>query len=513
MNIKSLFFSIILLIISHFTYSQEIKNVHFHFDKNRNMEIVFDANAGSNKKVKVTNVDIISGENVFHNPTIVGDIFQLFTTEKNRKILWYSFQDMNKIMLSGRVGVQLYYTVYNADMQEVLKNTTTFSQNVTEIRCADNEMMYATKSDKKLWFSFTQTTSESPLAEVQEQSLSRVLVAENPFHKKVDITMMRNGGVEADATYFLIFLTTSHYEVHNEDVTVLINGKPYKKINLDRTKLDSLSVQFEQNLQLMPYLEKGNPDIELEIQVKKQGVISALRQTLRMETIRPYGEIYVLGVGINDYNEELTGFGKLKFAKEGVVDFLRCAEQKLKVKKENIRFLSEDLATKYIVLDSLKKQAKRCSDRDLLVFYFAGHGTKNGLIPYNYELINENSAILYSELKEILKSCKARNIVLICDAEFSDHFLGENDGDFSVGLLASSDKDEHSLIVDSQKNIFNHYIIKGLEGQADASGNGLISIKEITEYVVQNVKKETLDLQSPLGKATNEEIIIGNLAY
>jgi hypothetical protein len=294
---------------------------------------------------------------------------------------------------------------------------------------------------------------------------------------------------------------------------VLINGKPYKKMNLDKTKLDSLSVQFEQTLQLMSYLEKGNPDIELEIQVKKQGVISALHQTLRMETIRPYNEIYVLGVGINNYNEGTTGFGKLQSAKEGVSNFVACAAQKLKVKNENIRFLSEDMATKYIVLDSLKKQAKRCTDRDLLLFYFAGHGNKDGLIPYNYEFINQNSAILYSELKEILRSCKARNIVLICDAEFSDHFLGENDGDFSVGLLASSDKNQSSFILANQKNIFNYYIIKGLEGDADASGNGLVSIKELTEYVVQNIKKETLDQQSPVGKATNDEIIIGNLAY
>lgn len=510
MNINKFITLFLLLIFSISIFSQEIQNVHLHFDNNRNMGIIFDANAANGKKVKITNVEIINGENVFHNPTVSGDIFHLFSNEKNRKILWYAFQDMQKIVISGRISVQLYYTVYNENMQEMLKNSTIFTQNVTNIKCPDKEMMYASIRDKKQWQSFAKTSSVSPLTEIQSQTLKQNLVAENPFHKKVDINMIYNNGIEADATYSLTFVTTSHFEVQNEDITVLFNGKPYEKLAMERSKLDSLSVQFEQKLQLMGYVEKGNPDVKMEILINKQGVISAFQQTLRFGNMRPYDEIYALVVGIDEYNEATTSFGKLKCAKEGAAAFVDCLEKKLMAKKENIRFLTEDMATKYIILDSLKRQVKRCTDRDLLVFYFAGHGNKEGFIPYNYEFINQSTALFYSEIKEILKTAKAKNIILLCDAEFSDHFLGENDGDFSVGLLASSDKDVPFFLFNNNQTVFNHYIISGLEGEADGNGNGLVSIKELSEYVIQNTKSETLEGQSPIGKATNNEIIIGN---
>ncbi len=45
--------------------------------------------------------------------------------------------------------------------------------------------------------------------------------------------------------------------------------------------------------------------------------------------------------------------------------------------------------------------------------------------------------------------------------------------------------------------IFTYYVVKGLEGEADESGDGIVTADELAEYVRRNVREVTKGQQNP----------------
>jgi len=67
-----------------------------------------------------------------------------------------------------------------------------------------------------------------------------------------------------------------------------------------------------------------------------------------------------------------------------------------------------------------------------------------------------------------------------------------------TAFLLSSKQEEVSL--ESQglrQGLFSHYVIKGLKGAADVNKNKIVTIKELYDYVYQNVKEYSQSAQTP----------------
>ncbi|MCB9298853.1 MAG: hypothetical protein H6559_37895 [Lewinellaceae bacterium] len=48
-----------------------------------------------------------------------------------------------------------------------------------------------------------------------------------------------------------------------------------------------------------------------------------------------------------------------------------------------------------------------------------------------------------------------------------------------------------------RSGIFSHFLVRGLKGEANQDGNAIITVKELFDYVHQNVRLYTGNIQTP----------------
>ena len=154
-------------------------------------------------------------------------------------------------------------------------------------------------------------------------------------------------------------------------------------------------------------------------------------------------------------------------------------------------------------------------DDDRVLIYFAGHGFvdqgKGYLAPYDVDRKNlTGTAYPMDELGSVVGSkIRAKSKILLTDSCHSgaispedtqnlNHTLGDlNKSLFS--LTASRDREQsfESPDLEGGHGVFTYYVVKGLEGAADTSRDGIVTADELAEYVHSNVREATEGKQNP----------------
>ena len=223
------------------------------------------------------------------------------------------------------------------------------------------------------------------------------------------------------------------------------------------------------------------------------------------------GEVYVLLVGVSNYvnhreplqypdNDALNLFAFLRSPEGGAIP------------SKNIINLVDKIATRRNILDSLNAMLSRVTKKDMVIFYFSGHGIKGAFLPIDYDGTYEK-VVYHHEIYSALQQSNAQFKMCIADAchagsmQEQKGFLGSNQTDFyqnsqsvqsDFAMLLSSTSSENSAEADRlQQSVFSYYLIKGLEGLADTNRDKKISIQELFNYVGDNVRKFTENRQSP----------------
>ncbi|MCF8299820.1 MAG: caspase family protein [Haliscomenobacter sp.] len=223
------------------------------------------------------------------------------------------------------------------------------------------------------------------------------------------------------------------------------------------------------------------------------------------------GEVYVLLVGVSNYvnhreplqypdNDALNLFAFLRSPEGGAIP------------SKNIINLVDKVATRRNILDSLNAMLSRVTKKDMVIFYFSGHGIKGAFLPIDYDGTYEK-VVYHHEIYSALQQSNAQFKMCIADAchagsmQEQKGFLGSNQTDFyqnsqsdqsDFAMLLSSTSSENSAEADRlQQSVFSYYLIKGLEGLADTNRDKKISIQELFNYVGDNVRKFTENRQSP----------------
>jgi hypothetical protein len=223
------------------------------------------------------------------------------------------------------------------------------------------------------------------------------------------------------------------------------------------------------------------------------------------------GEVYVLLVGVSNYvnhreplqypdNDALNLFAFLRSPEGGAIP------------SKNIINLVDKVATRRNILDSLNAMLGRVTKKDMVIFYFSGHGIKGAFLPIDYDGTYEK-VLYHHEIYSALQQSNAQFKMCIADAchagsmQEQKGFLGSSETDFyqniqsvqsDFAMLLSSTSSENSAEADRlQQSVFSYYLIKGLEGLADTNQDKRISIQELFNYVRENVRKFTENRQSP----------------
>lgn len=180
--------------------------------------------------------------------------------------------------------------------------------------------------------------------------------------------------------------------------------------------------------------------------------------------------------------------------------------------------------------DALFNWLRQAIAEDVVTIYFAGHGSPDSpenlhLLPHDaaYDNISATGFPMWDIETALKRFVRARRVVVIADA---CHAGGVGQGydiahratpdlkanPISTGLqnlsrigegiavLSASDNNQfsaESAQFGGGHGVFTHYLLNGLKGEADYSGDGRVTLGELIPYLSEHVRRETRNAQSP----------------
>ena len=201
--------------------------------------------------------------------------------------------------------------------------------------------------------------------------------------------------------------------------------------------------------------------------------------------------IYLVSAGIADYP------GKQNDLVCPARDAQAIYQLYLKNSKATAILLTDGNATKSQILTKARNVFDKAKEKDIVVLFFSGHGTKGGFVTYD-------GLVSYDEIRRLFASCKASNKMIFADACFSGDIRegghsGFNDPQNNIMLFLSSRSNEVSIERRSMKNgFFTTCLVRSLKGGADTNRDRVITAKELFTAVSKGVKDLSKDRQHPV---------------
>ena len=231
-------------------------------------------------------------------------------------------------------------------------------------------------------------------------------------------------------------------------------------------------------------------------------------------TIKP--KLYVLAVGVSKYEDKnLT----LQFAAKDARDF---AESLLKQRGGLYRdvvakVLTDEKATKDEIIDGFDWVSKETTTKDIAIVFLAGHGVNEKGGVYYFLPVNANidrlrrTGVPFTEIKNTVASLAGKTILFI-DTCHAGNVMGARgtatdimgvvnelaSAENGAVVFASSTGKQYSFEDPNWGNgAFTKAVVEGMNGKADYSGKGRITINMLDLYVSERVKELTRGQQTP----------------
>lgn len=179
--------------------------------------------------------------------------------------------------------------------------------------------------------------------------------------------------------------------------------------------------------------------------------------------------------------------------------------------------------TKPAILDAIHTMTTRMHPEDTFIFFSATHGRAEDDLYYLYtsefdgDLSNPKSFLSSAELMELSKKLPALKQVVILDTcqagALETIIAGLYDAKVSVlaralGMHIFSGTKSYQDALDNYKGngLFTHFVLSGLQGQADANQNREVSVMELNPYLTKTVKEASRGTQEPVVRHFGEDL-------
>ncbi len=235
-------------------------------------------------------------------------------------------------------------------------------------------------------------------------------------------------------------------------------------------------------------------------------------------------ERWAVVIGIGEYDDGLIP--DLEYADDdarAIHDFLR-SDAAGPFEEDHILLLTDEQATGAAMREAMFVFLQQADWDDLVVIYFAGHGAPDPDRPDNLYLFPVDTDVdalaatgfpMWDVKTALRRQISAERVVVIADA---CHSAGTGESDIPIDgnpiggsfndlftpsrrlTLTAADVNELSF-EDARwaggHGVFTHHILQGLNGDADADGNGIVTFVEVATYVKGGVRDATDGRQNP----------------
>src|SRR5262245_19750678 len=262
------------------------------------------------------------------------------------------------------------------------------------------------------------------------------------------------------------------------------------------------------------------------------GSIAAAGPAAAQDKPKPLGEKYALLIGVRQYGE--NELRPLQFAEADVVQLAQVLHDS-GYRPENVVLLTQArgaenhrfLPLAANVRKELRLLLKNRSRGDSVIVAFAGHGVEfrgaddHFFCPMDAALSDRQTLISLTEVYKELEQCQAGFRLLLADACRNDPVADRSrrvTADLAsvsrpqtarppggVAALFSCSAGELAFEHDDLKHgVFFHFLIKGLQGEADLDGDRTVSLSELDLYI----KKRVPDfVRGKYGKEQNPNLV------
>jgi hypothetical protein len=328
----------------------------------------------------------------------------------------------------------------------------------------------------------------------------------------------------------------------------IVEGKVFSESILKKLAIDGRPLEFdgEGHFRFKTYVPDGGINVEV-VAVDETGRSTSLNVQLNrvvsqtsvlvFDRLNPISRstnknanAVALIVGISNYRETSA---QAVYADGDAKVFLDYAAEKLGVPRGRIKTLVNDQANEKEILLASKRWLSRMvmqGQTDIYIF-FAGHGlaSEDGqnmyLLPYDGapELLGK-TAILREELFSDITAANPRSVTVFLDTCYSGTTRGIEtlvasrpiairareqsipEG-FTVMTAAAGDETAKPL-EEAKHGLFSYFLMKGMEGDADANQDNQITAGELHAYVQQNVIQQSSGSQTPELQGDADRVLV-----
>jgi hypothetical protein len=303
-------------------------------------------------------------------------------------------------------------------------------------------------------------------------------------------------------------------QTNTDTASLLINGEEQGgRVNGDYIVTKIARAGQETRFTIVAMDVNGNTDTKT-ITVSRQVIESKVSYApLNPTNIKrqPERDAVAVVIGIGDYRS----LPKAEYANDDARAFYDYAIRALGVKPENIKLLVDSDAEDVEILKTFRTwlPSRVKSTTDVYVYY-SGHGLPSTdgqslyILPQRADRdLIEDTAIPFSKINAALQLAKPRSVTIFMDACYSGQARSgetlvrsarpislrtENrlfPDSFTV-ITASQHDQISSSSPDLQHGIFSYYLMRGMEGDADANKDGKITLGEMQVYLSENVSRQ-----------------------
>jgi putative multiple sugar transport system substrate-binding protein len=233
---------------------------------------------------------------------------------------------------------------------------------------------------------------------------------------------------------------------------------------------------------------------------------------------------YALIIGNSEYTD--SGLAQLTAPGKDAEDFARVLQSKDICDFDDVKISINQPSSS--VIEEIDEFFDEKKPDDLLILYFSGHGVKDEIGSLYLAFKNtvrsrlRSTAIKSEYIREAMDQSRSKRQVLILDCCNSGAFpqgtkaeiggvMGMTKAFQGYGrfVLTASDATQFAwegdkVIGETDNSLFTHFLIKGLEGEADSDGDGKITVDEIYDYTYQQISKVT-PKQTPTKSSSKQE--------
>jgi len=239
---------------------------------------------------------------------------------------------------------------------------------------------------------------------------------------------------------------------------------------------------------------------------------------------RSAGRRYAVVIGVSRYRDSrIPSLQSADKDAEAVRDFLRDPNGG-GVRPEDLLFLENQDASYARIRSALFDFLIKPGPDDLAIVYFAGHGTNDRRRPDNYYLLGYDTdvdnlggtGVPMWDLQEVFERTLQANVVTLVDACHSaaigqtapnlvnQRWTTVSHGSPRRAIITASNVAEFSTEGPQWgggHGVFTWFLLRGLQGEADANHDRQISVGELFDYVHRHVVAETGGVQTPTALA------------